>query len=386
MTAVYINDVSAFLPNQPVGNDEIEDVLGKIQNISSKTRRIVLKNNQITKRYYAIDPETGALTHSNAQMTAEAVRGLRSGSDAEFDPRTIACLCCGTSTPDVLLPGHALMVLGELAIPECDAVTTAGICISGMTAFKYAWMNVALDLVPNAVATGSELASSFTRAKYMTPYFNEKETEGIEKQPLRAFDADFLRWMLSDGAGAALLSPQPNPEGISLKVEWIEHISFAGELDTCMYCGGVKQEDGGVTGWRESEKGTAEQEEPFMMSIRQDIRLLDRNIVDTMGRTLCRVVEKYGLKPEEIDWFLPHYSSAYFRPKFFEVMGEVGFEIPYEKWFTNLPEKGNTGSAAMYIILAELFHSGRLKPGEQLLCFIPESGRFSHCFMLLTVV
>ncbi|GAG11472.1 unnamed protein product, partial [marine sediment metagenome] len=43
------------------------------------------------------------------------------------------------------------------------------------------------------------------------------------------------------------------------------------------------------------------------------------------------------------------------------------------------------GSAAIYIILEELFHSGRLRKGETLLCFIPESGRFSHCFMLLKV-
>jgi 3-oxoacyl-[acyl-carrier-protein] synthase III len=67
-------------------------------------------------------------------------------------------------------------------------------------------------------------------------------------------------------------------------------------------------------------------------------------------------------------------------------MQQVGFEIPYEKWFTNLATKGNTGSAAIFIILAELFKNGDLKAGQKLLCFIPESGRFAHCFMLLEVV
>jgi len=33
-----------------------------------------------------------------------------------------------------------------------------------------------------------------------------------------------------------------------------------------------------------------------------------------------------------------------------------------------------------------LFKSGKLEKGERLLCFIPESGRFSHCYMMLTVV
>jgi 3-oxoacyl-[acyl-carrier-protein] synthase-3 len=98
------------------------------------------------------------------------------------------------------------------------------------------------------------------------------------------------------------------------------------------------------------------------------------------------VIRRHGLRPGQVDWFLPHYSSAYFRPKFRDEMRRVGFEVPEERWFTNLAEKGNTGSAAIFIILEELFHSGRLRPGQRLLCFIPESGRFSHGFAWLTVV
>jgi len=67
-------------------------------------------------------------------------------------------------------------------------------------------------------------------------------------------------------------------------------------------------------------------------------------------------------------------------------MDEKGFHIPYERWFTNLTTKGNTGSASIYIMLEELFHSDKLNKGDKILCFIPESGRFSICYMLLTVV
>ena len=104
-----------------------------------------------------------------------------------------------------------------------------------------------------------------------------------------------------------------------------------------------------------------------------------------MGEALSQVVTKHGLHPDQVDWFLPHYSSAYFRPKFYDEMKRIGFEVPDAKWFSNLSEKGNTGSAAIFIILEELFHSGRLRPGQNLLCFIPESGRFSHGFAWLTV-
>jgi 3-oxoacyl-[acyl-carrier-protein] synthase-3 len=66
-------------------------------------------------------------------------------------------------------------------------------------------------------------------------------------------------------------------------------------------------------------------------------------------------------------------------------MKKAGCDIPQDKWFTNLTSKGNTGSASIYIMLEELFNSGSLKPGEKLLCYIPESGRFSTAFMHLSV-
>jgi 3-oxoacyl-[acyl-carrier-protein] synthase-3 len=152
-----------------------------------------------------------------------------------------------------------------------------------------------------------------------------------------------------------------------------------------MYSGGIKGEDGRVSGWRVVENNTPE-DEKCLMAVKQDIRHLEKNIVSTMQRALKASMDKHGFQAEEVDWFLPHYSSAYFRDKFYNGMAAIGCEIPYDRWFTNLPDTGNTGSASIYIILEELFRSGRLKPGQRLLCFIPESGRFSHCFMQLTVV
>jgi 3-oxoacyl-[acyl-carrier-protein] synthase-3 len=57
-----------------------------------------------------------------------------------------------------------------------------------------------------------------------------------------------------------------------------------------------------------------------------------------------------------------------------------------DKWFTNLTKCGNTGAASIYIMIEEIYHSGLLQKGQKLLCYIPESGRFSSAFMLLEVV
>ena len=74
------------------------------------------------------------------------------------------------------------------------------------------------------------------------------------------------------------------------------------------------------------------------------------------------------------------------RDEAYEKMKNAGCDIPQEKWFTNLQAKGNTGSASIYVMMEELFNSGKLKKGDKLLCYIPESGRFSTAFMLLEAV
>ena len=379
---IFINDLASFLPNAPVDNEHIEDVLGRVGNLPSRTKRRILANNKIITRHYALDPETGRATHTNAELTAEAVRRLRPTED--FSTAAIECLCCGTSSPDLIMPGHGVMVAGELQLPPCDVVTTAGICIAGMTALKYACMNVASGTVSNAVATGSELASSFMRAGF---FHSEVDPEAdLKKKPILGFDADFLRWMLSDGAGAAFVSSEKRRKGLCYRVEWIENRCYAGELETCMYAGGKKGDDGRMLGWRQAANSMTAAAENFF-AVRQDVKLLDENIVNTaMARALPDIATKRGLRAGDIQWYLPHYSSDYFRDRFYQGMKTSGFEIPYEKWFTNLAEVGNIGSGSIYLLMEGSLKSGRLRDGDKVLCFIPESGRFSHCFMLLTVV
>jgi 3-oxoacyl-[acyl-carrier-protein] synthase-3 len=72
---VYINKSAIYLPNSPVSNDEMEDYLGVIKELKATSKKIVLRNNGIKNRYYAID-KSGKATHTNAQMTALAVRKL----------------------------------------------------------------------------------------------------------------------------------------------------------------------------------------------------------------------------------------------------------------------------------------------------------------------
>ncbi len=377
---VYINKTSSFFPNEPVANDDMELYLGYINDKPSKSKSIVLRNNGIKNRYYALE-KGGKSTHTNAQMTALAVRKLFNDEPEEL--KKMELLSCGTSSPDQMMPSHGVMTHGWL--PEAGAievVSPAGVCCAGMHALKYAYLSIKTGDVKLAVATGSERFSGLL----VSDVFEEEANKLAElsNNPYIAFQKDFLRWMLSDGASAFLMSDKPNEDSISLRIEWIEGVSYANEMDTCMYMGGDKQPDGSLKGFMDYTPEEIMTQSIF--SVKQDITLLSDNIVALGGKKIKEILDRRQITAKDIDHFLPHISSNFSKSKIYDMIEIYGGGIPYEKWFINLYTVGNVGAASVYLMIDELFNSGRLKKGERILLLVPESARFSYMYALLTVV
>jgi len=380
MSEVYITRIAKFLPNEAVDNSELEVYLGAINGKPSKSKAIVLRNNGIKSRYYALTRE-GVPTHTNAEMAALAIRSL-----FERDPeqlKNIELLACATSSPDQLMPSHAVMVHGEL--PETgpiEVVSPSGVCCAGMHAFRYAWMSVKLGERNRAVCAASERLTPVLKSDQ----FEDEVTKlaSLEKNPVLAFEKDFLRWMLSDGAGAFYLENKPKEEGISLRVEWLESFSFAHELEPCMYMGSEKLPDGRLKSYKDYDP--REMIDKSVLSIKQDVKLLGNNIVKVGVDKMVSILRQRGITPDDIDYFLPHLSSFFFESKIADCLVENDYELVASKWFTNLATKGNVGAASIYLMLEELFNSGRLKKGDRILISVPESSRFSYVYGYLTVV
>ncbi len=376
---VYINKTSAYFPNEPVSNDDMELYLGYINDTPSKSKPIVLRNNGIKNRYYALS-KGGKSTHTNAQMTALAVKALFEDEPAKI--KNIDLLSCGTSSPDQVMPSHGVMTHGWL--PEAEAievVSPSGVCCAGMHAIKYAYLAIKSGDAKLAVATGSERFSGLL----VSDVFEEEaqKLKELTDNPYIAFQKDFLRWMLSDGASAFLMSGKPNEDGLSLRLDWIEGVSYANEMDTCMYMGGEKMEDGSLKGFMDYTPEEIKNKSIF--SIKQDITLLSDNIVALGGKKIKEILERKKLTGSDIDYFLPHISSDFFKTKIYDLVEIYGGGIPYEKWFINLYTVGNVGAASAFLMIDELFKTGRLKKGEKLLLLVPESARFSYMYAVLTV-
>jgi 3-oxoacyl-[acyl-carrier-protein] synthase-3 len=376
MFDVYITKAAKYLPNEAVSNDEMENYLGLINDTASKARRIILRNNKITSRYYAVDKE-GKSTHSNAELTRNAVVQL---FDEKFTDQDVEVLSCGTSSPDVLAPSHAAMVHGLLKNRSVELNSSMGICCSGMNALKYGFLSIRSGNSKNAICTGSEKVSTWLSSpKYNHEIINLKN---LEAQPIIAFKKDFLRWMLSDGAGAFLLENKPSGD-ISLKIEWMESYSYAFELEACMYAGGDKLENGEIKPWSDFKPDEWLNESVF--AVKQDVKLLDEFILPKGVESMSDAMAKHTITGEDIDYFLPHVSSHFFVEGLKNGLNEKGIVLTDEKWFMNLLRVGNVGSASIYIAVEELMNSGKLKKGDRILLSVPESGRFSFAYAYLTV-
>ncbi|MEQ8418875.1 MAG: beta-ketoacyl-ACP synthase III [Arenibacter algicola] len=375
MKDVYITRIAKFLPNEPIDNEQMEKKLGIINGKNSKARRIVLRNNQIKTRYYAIDAN-GNITHNNAQLTKEAIELL---CDDTFTTKDIELLSCGTSSPDQILPSHASMVHGFLKNGNLEVNSPSGACCSGMNALKYGFLAIKAGQVNNAVCTGSERTSTWMKSDI---FENEVEhLKELEENPILAFNKEFLRWMLSDGSGAVLLESEP--KGTALKIEWMEGYSYAFEMETCMYAGADKLENGHLKPW--SEYPAEDWANKSLFAMKQDVKLLGENILGKGVDSLKMAMEKHHITTDDFDYYLPHISSYYFKENLYEELKQQGVEIPWEKWFMNLSKVGNVGAASIFVMLEELVSSGQLKKGDKILLHVPESARFSYSYAYLTV-
>lgn len=361
--SVFITSTGHFLPGPPVDNDAIEDLLGYIHGKPSRLKRRILKSNGIQTRHYAIDKHHNTLI-SNSEMAARAADAC---IDKGYLPKQkITLLSCATSQGDLVLPGFGSMVQAEVGLAGVELHTSHGICSSSMMALKAAYTGLLAGEHTNALVVASELTSRL---------FKASRYEAVAAEQAVDFNAEFLRWMLSDGAGALLL--ETTARRPCLEIEWIRSFSHADAYPVCMSVGQGK----GMT-WQDYPT-YAEAEAAGALLIRQDVRLLD-NIVKLGVDGFLRLIEAGRIDVAAIDHVLCHYSSDYFRGRIFEMLTTAGVAIEEHKWFTNLYTRGNTGCASLFIMLDEFLATQTIKDGARILCMVPESGRFNTAYMLLT--
>lgn len=133
---VFITETASFFPNNPIDNNSIENYLGLISGQHSRVKNLVLRQNGIKNRYYALNTKQ-EMTHTNAELAANSINRLL--SDKNLNEKSIELLSCATSNADQLMPSHASMVHGLLKNKPLEIFSASGICLSGIQALKIAY-------------------------------------------------------------------------------------------------------------------------------------------------------------------------------------------------------------------------------------------------------
>ncbi len=387
---IYLLNASAYLPGKSVDNEHIDDYIAPLSG-SARIKRKILAENGIQQRHYAIDT-SGNTTVSHTDMACAAIQTCL--QESKLDTRAIDLLTAASSGGDVLMPGMANMIQGCLHAPPMETHSHHGICASSVLALKDAAQNLTQNHHQrHAITVAAEMPSRmFKRSRFASQAYKTD------------FETAFLRYMLSDGAGSVLLGKgetlkeQQNADtplarqNLALKLDWIHAKSFSGDYPVCMQLGQGSHHNTNTTehGLENQASfldfpGLCEAEAAGHFNVRQNLRLLP-NLFDVAVHEYARLVQQGHITPDEVDTFLCHYSSEALGETCDRMMQKAGLSIPREKWFNTLAQRGNTGAASIFIMLADYLQNANLQAGQKILGFVPESGFFTVSYFMLTLV
>jgi 3-oxoacyl-[acyl-carrier-protein] synthase-3 len=170
----------------------------------------------------------------------------------------------------------------------------------------------------------------------------DDRTQHAQLRNSQWFMSVFLRFMLSDGAGAMLLESSPRSGQVSWKIDWTHSMSFANETPLCMKLDNSNR------------------------LLTQDVSILSRFLFPKGRKFVDDALVRHNEKLDSYQCVLPHLSSFFFRRKMERILSELSAdpEQPVPYW-TNLATAGNTGAASIFIMLDHYVKSHRSNHGDR---------------------
>ncbi|MDT9023585.1 MULTISPECIES: beta-ketoacyl-ACP synthase III [Rossellomorea] len=225
-------------------------------------------------------------------------------ADADITAEEIDLILVATVTPDRPFPSVACLLQERLGAKRAAAMDVSAACAG----FMYG-MITAKQFIDNGA-------------------YKHVLVVGVEKlSKVTDWDDRNTAVLFGDAAGAAVLGPVPDGKGI-----------LAFEL--------------GADG---SGAKHLYQEENIIMNGREVFKFAVRQ----MGESSVNVIEKAGLKKEDVDFLIPHQANI----RIMEAARQR-LELPIEKMSKTVNKYGNTSAASIPVSLVEDLEAGRVKEND----------------------
>ncbi|TAM04006.1 MAG: ketoacyl-ACP synthase III [Paraburkholderia sp.] len=298
----------SFLPPERVTNQELAERLAA-KGVETSDEWIVARTGIRARHFAAPDVTTSDLALAASQRAIAA---------ADVDPQSIDLIIVATSTPDFVFPSTACLLQNKLGIRNHGAAFDVQAVCAG---FAYA-----VSLADSLIRTGQHRTALIVGAETFSRIldFNDRTTCVL----------------FGDGAGAVVLQASDEP-GVLSSVLHADG-SYAHILCTP---GNVH---GGVIA------GNA-----FLHMDGQAVFKLAVNVLEKIAN---EALDKAQLKPEQIDWLIPHQANIRIMQSTCRKLG-----LPAERMVVTVGEHGNTSAASIPLALDVAVRDGRIKRGQNVL-------------------
>ncbi|MDD4617443.1 MAG: ketoacyl-ACP synthase III, partial [Alphaproteobacteria bacterium] len=243
--------------------------------------------------------------------TKAALEALK---DANVSASEIAAVIVATTTSDDILPAVAARVQANLGMERGFAFDVRAVCSGFVYALTMADNLIRLGQAKRALVIGAETLSRIIDFKDRATCF-----------------------LFGDGAGAVVLGAE---EGQGTNAD-------RGILTTALHCDGRMYDM-----LKTDEKGL----------VRMDGKEVFRHAVTNLSDVVDEVMDKLSLKPEEIDWLVPHQANQ----RIIEGTRKK-LNLAQERVVVTIDCHANTSAASIPLALTAAARDGRIQRGQLLL-------------------
>jgi len=288
----------AYLPAKVVTNDDLAKQM-------DTTDEWIQQRTGIRQRHVAAEGELTSHLAAKASEKALAQAGLKA---ADVDLIVLA-----TTTPDETFPATATRVQAMLGMTRGAAFDVQAVCAGFVYALSVADNFIKAGQAETALVIGAE---TFTRILD----WNDRGTAVL----------------FGDGAGAVVLKAAYGDRGVLST-----HLHSDGRGHDALYVDGGPSSTGKVG------------------VVKMQGKEVFRHAVSKLAQVIQEALDANGMKPEQIDWLVPHQANR----RIIDGMADK-YGLPKDKVVVTVDRHANTSAASVPLALAEAVGDGRIKPGQ----------------------
>ncbi len=360
---VYVAGIGAYSPGEPIPFARIEDVLGKITEAPPKLLRWIDRMRPIMEEmlgvefcHYAIDPQTRRPTDDNVTMSIKSAQ--QALALAGLTPQDMDLLVYAGVVPEYTCPPTTTLIQEDLKIPQCAEYAIHSNCTSIYKALQLAADQISLGRYRHALVMTSQLSSPFL----VVEHFNQQV---LEKSQV------LLRWFLSDGAGALVLTSDPRVGQRRLRVAETYVESMGLGLGPDMYCraGGhrVHPLESYQKGWHH---------------LTQNFDQVAKLGVELAKKAADRMMERIGLDWSEIRYLFMNVPTRHIHD---QVVADTirDKNVPNLQIYSKLADRGYPGPCAIIHALDGFLQETTPQQGDILASVVAESSKWIYAGFVL---